>query len=85
MRNRFGKLLKRARRRARPTAAELRRRAGRHANIYRGVGLTQSEAAARAGVAQSEWSAYESGRVIPTVKTAKRLADAVGIGLEKLI
>jgi transcriptional regulator with XRE-family HTH domain len=44
-------------------------------------GLTQSELAARAGVAQSLVSAYETGRRQPTVPALKRLLAAAGFEL----
>ncbi|MEX1009389.1 MAG: helix-turn-helix transcriptional regulator [Acidimicrobiia bacterium] len=45
------------------------------------AGLTQSELAARAGVAQSLVSAYENGRRQPTLPVLKRLVAAAGFEL----
>jgi predicted nucleotidyltransferase/DNA-binding XRE family transcriptional regulator len=57
---------------AESTAADLLRRARRHA------GLSQVELAARAGVTQSVISVYESGRRQPGLPTLAALIDATG-------
>lgn len=41
--------------------------------------LTQSELAARAGVSQQAISAYETGRMDPTLETLMRLVEAAGL------
>lgn len=41
--------------------------------------LTQAELAERAGVSQQAVSAYETGRMDPTVETLIRLIDAAGL------
>ena len=46
------------------------------------AGLTQREAAARAGVQQSVVSAYESGAREPSLATLASLVEACGVGLE---
>jgi len=46
-----------------------------------GVGMSQAELAARAGVAQSVISAYEAGRRQPALPTLARLIDATGYDL----
>lgn len=48
----------------------------------RRAGLTQVELAARAGVAQSVISAYESGRRQPALSTLAALVSATGLELE---
>ncbi len=58
-----------------PTAGALLRRARKRA------GITQQELAARAGVAQSVISAYESGHRQPAVPTLAALIEATGYEL----
>jgi transcriptional regulator with XRE-family HTH domain len=43
------------------------------------AGLTQAELAARAGVTQQAVSAYETGRMDPTLDTLTNLIDAAGL------
>ncbi|MCP3973950.1 MAG: helix-turn-helix transcriptional regulator [bacterium] len=43
------------------------------------AGLTQSELAARAGVTQQAISAYETGRMDPTLDTLTKLIEAAGL------
>lgn len=43
------------------------------------AGLTQAQFAARAGVTQQAVSAYETGRMDPTVDTLLRLIEAAGL------
>ena len=61
--------------RADETAGSLLRRARRSA------GISQTELAIRAGVAQSVISAYEAGRRQPSLPTLARLIDAAGADL----
>jgi predicted nucleotidyltransferase/DNA-binding XRE family transcriptional regulator len=58
------------------SAADLLREARRKA------GLTQSQLAARAGVAQSVVSAYETGTREPSLATLQRLVSATGLTLD---
>jgi transcriptional regulator with XRE-family HTH domain len=44
-------------------------------------GLTQAELAERAGVSQQTVSAYETGRMDPTVTTLLKLVEAAGLEL----
>ncbi|HSB85992.1 MAG TPA: helix-turn-helix domain-containing protein [Ilumatobacteraceae bacterium] len=46
------------------------------------AGLSQHELAARAGMAQSAISNYESGHKVPSLATLNRLASAVGASLD---
>ncbi len=68
--NNFGKNLRRARKKA---------------------GLTQAQAAKGVNcwgnpvAGQSLWSQYETGKCIPSIAQAERLADAVGATLEDVI
>ncbi|MDP4021246.1 helix-turn-helix transcriptional regulator [Methylobacterium sp. NEAU 140] len=48
-------------------------------------GLTASLLAERAGIAQAYLSQIETGRRDGTVETCRRLADALGIGLDDLL
>jgi len=48
-------------------------------------GLTQERLAARASVAQSTLSQYESGAVSPSLAVAMRLASALDVSLESII
>ena len=50
-----------------------------------GKGLTQAELAKRVGVTQQAVANWESGGVTPTVDKALKLADALGVSLEKII
>ena len=49
------------------------------------AGLSQTEAARRAGLRQSLWSDYERGRKSPSINQSERLAQAVGKHLRDLI
>jgi transcriptional regulator with XRE-family HTH domain len=46
------------------------------------AGLSQSQLAARSGIAQSVISAYESGRREPSVAALRRLGTAIGSRVE---
>ncbi len=43
------------------------------------AGLTTTELAARAGVSDGAIRGYEAGRNLPSVVTAQRIADALGV------
>lgn len=47
-------------------------------------GLTQAQLAARSGLSDTAISYYETGRRAPTVKTAQKLAVALGCTLDDL-
>lgn len=47
--------------------------------------LSQTEAAGRAGLKQSNWSKYENGEHIPSIRKANRMAQAIGVSLHELI
>lgn len=49
------------------------------------AGLSQVEAARRAGIPQPHWSAYERGKKSPGLDQAARLAAAVGTTLPALV
>ena len=49
------------------------------------VGLTQAEAAARSGIAQSRLSRYENGRKIPDLITLDRLLGCYGVDAEGFV
>jgi len=46
---------------------------------------SQLELGARAGIAQSAISAYENGEKGMMVETAQKIADALGVKLDKLL
>jgi len=46
---------------------------------------SQLELGARAGIAQSAISAYENGEKGMMVETAQKIADALGVELDKLL
>ena len=48
------------------------------------AGLTQEQLAEKIGVKKQNISRYESGRVEPNIRTAKKLADALGVSLEDM-
>ncbi len=48
-------------------------------------GITQAEAAARAGMKQPQWTLYETGRLTPTIGTLRRVAVALGVTVETLL
>jgi transcriptional regulator with XRE-family HTH domain len=49
------------------------------------AGLTQEQAAHKAGLHQPGWATYEAGHVLPYMDTAERLAHAVGVELKDLV
>lgn len=54
------------------------------AEIRKDKGYTQQALADKVGVTRQQISAIETGQSLPSVPTAKAIADALGIGLEKL-
>ena len=46
--------------------------------------ITQEQLAEKIGVKKQNISRYESGRVEPNIRTAKKLADALGVSLEDM-
>lgn len=48
------------------------------------AGLTQEQLAQRIGVKKQNISRYENGRVEPNIRTAKRIAEALGVTLEDI-
>lgn len=48
-------------------------------------GLTQEQVAEAAGTSQSHYSKIELGRVSPTIRTVKKLADVLGVDLVELL
>ena len=48
----------------------------------RSAGLTLRELAGRAGTSHSTLSAYETGRVTPSIDTLERVLDAAGLAIE---
>ena len=49
------------------------------------LGLTQSEAALKAGMSQSEYTELENPNSTPQTNTLEKLAKAFGISIEQLI
>lgn len=49
------------------------------------IGMTQSDLAKASDVSQSHISEIESGKAIPTVFVAKKLAAALGVSVDELI
>ena len=52
------------------------------ANARKVSGMTQRELSAKTGIAQGNISILESGNANPSLKTLKRLADAMGMEVE---
>jgi transcriptional regulator with XRE-family HTH domain len=48
-------------------------------------GLTQEQVAEAAGTSQSHYSKIELGRVSPTIRTVKKLADVLGVDPMELL
>lgn len=48
------------------------------------LGMTQAELAEQVGVARVSIIAIENGRFIPTIETALRISQALGIPIEKI-
>lgn len=53
--------------------------------VRKARGLTQQEVADAAELADSAIRKYESGKIVPTVKTLRRIASALGVPLTVLI
>jgi len=53
-------------------------------NLRISAGLTQEELAQRIGVKKQNISRYENGRVEPNIRTAKKIADALGVTIEEM-
>jgi len=63
----------------RPNESGVLREAGRRiATAREGLGLTQEEAADRAGIDYKRWQRLEGGTVNATLRTLLRVADALG-------
>ena len=58
--------------------------ASRIRDLRKNAGLTQEQLAQKIGVKKQNISRYESGRVEPNIRTAKKLADALGVSLEDM-
>lgn len=48
-------------------------------------GLTQEQVAEGAGTSQSHYSKIELGRVSPTIRTVKKIADVLGVDPMELL
>ena len=48
------------------------------------LGITQEELALKIGIQKQHISRYENDRCEPNIRTAKRIADALGVSLEEL-
>jgi len=55
------------------------------ARVRRRQGLSQAEAARRAGIPPTTWSAYERGLRSPTLRQLRKFAAALGVRVEDLI
>lgn len=49
------------------------------------LGLSRRQAATAAGISQPEWSRYESGDRLPTLRRLAAIAAALGIDLADLL
>lgn len=49
------------------------------------AGMTQAEAAERAGWKQPTWAAFEAGRYSPTLGTLERIAKTLGCAVKDLV
>jgi transcriptional regulator with XRE-family HTH domain len=49
------------------------------------AGLSQEEAASRAGVGYKRWQEIESGAANPTVRTLDRIAETLGVELWDIV
>lgn len=49
------------------------------------AGMTQEELAQRIGLKKQNISRYENSRVEPNIRTAKRIAEALGVSLEEMV
>lgn len=48
------------------------------------AGLTQEELAKKVGLKKQNISRYENSHVEPNIRTAKRIADALGVSIEEM-
>ena len=53
--------------------------------LRRNLSLSQAELAARCGVTQQFIQRLEAGKVNPSIKTARKLAAALGVTVDELI
>lgn len=59
--------------------------AARIRDARKGMGMTQAELAAMAGVTQSSVGMYETGRMVPRLMTMARISAATGRMLDELV
>ena len=50
--------------------------------LRKGRGMTQEDVAAKAGITQQHYSLIERGMVSPTMRTARRIAQALEVDLD---
>lgn len=50
--------------------------------LRKGRGMTQEDVAAKAGITQQHYSLIERGLVSPTMRTARRIAQALEVDLD---
>lgn len=53
--------------------------------IRKQKGLTQAQLSAASGINRVSIAKYETGISVPSLKTAERLADALGVTVDQLI
>ena len=53
--------------------------------IRKQKGLTQEQLSAVSGINRVSIAKYETGASVPSLKTAERLADALGVSVDELI
>ena len=53
--------------------------------IRKAKGMTQAQLSAVSGVNRVNIAKYEIGKSVPSLKTAERLADALGVTVDELI
>ncbi len=58
--------------------------AGRLKELREAAGLTQSQLSDKSGISRSGIADLEQGRNVPSWDTALKLADALGVSLDKL-
>ena len=83
-RTEIAKLIRQKREAAIPNNKEKRQRKKRE-RIRKAAGITQQEAAARAGVSQSYWSEVERGVWSLSVETLMKVAKALGVKEQELL
>lgn len=68
-----------------PSFSTVQRQIGRRIRAARAnAGLTQEEAAAKAGIDYKRWQRVEAGEVNATIRTLNRVATTLGITLWEL-